>query len=332
MQHFKKLLIMLLTALFAVPAYLSMAFADVNEESRSKAYLIMALPRAIPISQLDNSALIDLRTKEEYNANHIKGASKLGYDDALKAIESGKLDNKALLFVYTTSPKNSYSQALEDSENMQTYMNDERQGPIRRLISFVLSLFGISPGSTDTGTGIEETPDYGTIGGTEDEIVGGITGEEIEGSIPPVVDETEENENEMEEPTPPEEENMLGENNNSLLPPLEEITLPGEDNTSIEDNTSDTEDTMDDTEDSEEQQDVAFNPLLPNNGQNEETMPGNGIDDTSNTGISDTEETIIPYEQVDPNPAYNAQQTMSLEKLTKALSQRGYNFTIIPFN
>ena len=308
MQHFKKLLIMLLTALFAVPVYVSMAFADVNEESESKAYLIMALPDAVPISQLNNSALIDLRTEEAFIANPIKDASNMGYYDALKAVESGMLDNRALLFVYTTSPKNTYSQDLEDSENsegMVTYQNEERNGPIRNLISFVLSIFGINRGSTDTGdtgTGIGETPGYGPVEDTENETVGGITGEEVEEPTLPVVGETDEDE--MEEPIPPEENNMLGENDNSLLPPLEQITPP------VEDNASDTENNTGN------QQDVAFNPLLP--GNNQDTQDG--------------EETIIPYQQINPNPVDNAQQSMSMEKLTKALNQRGYNFTIIPFN
>jgi hypothetical protein len=299
MQHFRNLIVIVLTALFAVPAYLSMAYADVSAESQGKAFLIMAIPNTIPISQLNNSALIDLRAKEAFNANPIKGASNMDYADALKAIESGKLDNKALLFVYTTSPKSSYSQDLEDSESMQTYQNERRQGPIRRLISFIMSLFGTTSGSTNTGTGVE---------GTGNEPVGGITGEETDQPKPPVIGGSEDEE--MGQPTPP-EEITVGDNGNGFLPPLEEITPPvnEEDNNSLseEDNASDN------SELTNQEEPVAFNPLLPANNQ-------------------DNEETIIPVQPVKPGTDENIQKTMNLEKITKALSQRGYNFTVIPFN
>ncbi len=355
MQQLRKLMVILLAALFAVPAYVSMTFAEVSEANDSKAYLIMALPGTVPISQLDRSAVIDLRSKEAFSVNPIKGASNMSYDDALEMIESGKLDNSALLFVYTDSPKATYGQDLEATAGMETYQSQGRVGPIRRLISFVMSLFGLSP-ANNTEEGIEDTPGYGPIEGTEGEPIGGIVGEEVEAPTPPAIDETA-IEDEIESPTLPEEEGtMIGENNSGLLPPLEEITPPvdEEDNTSLseEEGTTDTGDNSEDNSEVSDQEEVAFNPLGDGNTNpgseemDDNTMPIAGNPETgdmsTDMGSDGDDETIIAAQPINPGTDSNlgetedteesAQQTMSVEALTKALNQRGYNLTVIPFN
>lgn len=341
MKQFKRLLAIFLAALCAIPASISLLFAEAAETDK-RAYLIMALPSAIPISQLDNSVVIDMRSKEAFKAYPIKGASNMSYDEALKAVEQGKLDNRALLFVYTTPTKAAYGQDMEGTEGMETYMDQgERVGPIRRLIQFVMSLFGITP---EEDTGLEDTPEYA-----------GTT--YIPPYIPPTIEDT--SEEEVEDTTLPEENNWeediteddtsLGENNYGLLPPLEEVTMPTEeDNTSLtenteEDNTSLTEEDTADLENSEdesEEQDVVANPLIIGGDsgtdvdQTEDaTMPiaGNADDTSLGIGAGTEEETIIPAEPV-ISEEDNAQQPMSVERLTKALQQRGYNLTIIPFD
>lgn len=344
MQQLRKLMVILLAALFAVPAYVSMTFAEVSEANDSKAYLIMALPGTVPISQLDRSAVIDLRSKEAFSVNPIKGASNMSYDDALEMIESGKLDNSALLFVYTDSPKATYGQDLEATAGMETYQSQGRVGPIRRLISFVMSLFGLSP-ANNTEEGIAGTPGYGPIEGTEGEPIGGIVGEEVEAPTPPAIDETA-IEDEIESPTLPEEEGtIIGENNSGLLPPLEEITPPVDE----EDNTSLSEEDSSEVSDQEE---VAFNPLGDGNRNpgseemDDNTMPIAGNPETgdmsTDMGSDGDDETIIAAQPINSGTDSNlgetedteesAQQTMSVETLTKALNQRGYNLTVIPFD
>ena len=357
MQQLRKFMVILLTALFAVPAYVSMTFAEVKEANDSKAYLIMALPGTVPISQLDSSAIIDLRSKEAFSANPIKGASNMSYDEALKTVESGKLDNRALLFVYTDSPKATYGQDLESTDGMETYQRQGRVGPIRRLISFVMSLFGLSP-ENGSEEGIEDTPGYGPIEGTEGEAIGGIAGEEFGAPTPPAIEE-EANEW-VGDPTPPvEEATMIGENNSGLLPPLEEITPPvnEEDNTSLseEEGSNDTVDNAEDSSEISDEEEFAVNPLVDENmnpGSEEmedNPMPIAGNPETEDmlTGIgADNDETIIAAQPIDPRIDGNlgetegteedtkesAQQTMSVEALTKALNQRGHNLTVIPFN
>lgn len=343
MNHFKKLLVIFLTTIFVIPVYISTLFAEASETDK-KAYLIMALPAAVPISQLDNSAIIDLRPKEAFKAYPIKGASNMDYNETLKAVEEGRLDNRALLFVYTSTPKTAYGQDMEETEGMETYQDRRsgRVGPIRRLIQFVTGLFGITPDeSTEEGTGLEETPE---IGGTTEDIP----------PIPPIVGDTSE-----EEPgdyTLPDEDNLeedieditegedtiLGENNNNngLFPPLEEITMPTEEeDTSLTENNEEEGESEEGEGDSEEQQVIAANPLIgggSGTGANQNTtMPVVGNSDTTDSslgiGSGNDEETIVPAEPVNMEEEDNAQQTMSIETLTKELKQRGYNLTIIPF-
>jgi hypothetical protein len=327
MQHVKKIIISLLTALLIVPIYSAMALADVNEEGNGRAYLILAFPNSVPTSEVKNSALIDLRSKKAFSENPtLKGATNMNYRDALKALERGKLDNKALLFVYTTSPKDVYNQSLEDSQAMETYQNEStngtRQGPIRRLISFVLSLFSntgntnssTNTGSTGIGSDTGETPGMGPISGTETEEDSGISEEEnnqLPPPIPPAVSETESNEmvpppvptpeivgesetDQMNQPTLSEDEPayFASQNNTGILPPLQNVSTT--DNASNTDNESMSEEdngTGENMNEANSGQNVVSNPLLPkgtpndanNNQSGKNTMPVVGNTGTNNT-------------------------------------------------
>ena len=138
------------------------------------------------------------------------------------------------------------------------------------------------------------------------------------------------------------EDTILGENNNNngLFPPLEEITMPTEEeDTSLTENNEEEGESEEGEGDSEEQQVIAANPLIgggSGTGTNQNTtMPVVGNSDTTDSslgiGSGNDEETIVPAEPVNMEEEDNAQQTMSIETLTKELKQRGYNLTIIPF-
>ncbi|MDY6821202.1 MAG: hypothetical protein SVN78_06240 [Deferribacterota bacterium] len=336
MKSIKGVITILLTLILTCPMILSNAYATRISEGSTKAYLMVALPENLALSQLDKTSLINL-TEGGLDKLPIKGAKNMSYNKAVRSVESGELNNKALLFVYAPGVKGKAVQGSA-STGQETASTATNGGIISRIIGFIRSLLGIE--TPEEEAPIEET---GDLGGTEQGI--GYMPPTEEGVTPPAEEEmTQAPDEEVvppvagEETTPPDEEGMtpptegeVDEATTGLLPPLEQPSeQPGEiEEVAEEEQAEETEEVAGEEQPGETEELAEEEQPSETEETAEEEQPG----ETEEVADNESEATIIPVQPVNPGGENTGESMtpMALQNLGKTLQQMGYRYTIIPF-
>lgn len=328
MKSIKGVITILLTLILTCPMILSNAYATRISEGSTKAYLMVALPENLALSQLDKTSLINL-TEGGLDKLPIKGAKNMSYNKAVRSVESGELNNKALLFVYAPGVKGKAVQGSA-STGQETASTATNGGIISRIIGFIRSLLGIE--TPEEEAPIEET---GDLGGTEQGI--GYMPPTEEGVTPPAEEEmTQAPDEEVvppvagEETTPP-TEGEVDEATTGLLPPLEQPSeQPGEiEEVAEEEQAEETEEVAGEEQPGETEELAEEEQPSETEETAEEEQPG----ETEEVADNESEATIIPVQPVNPGGENTGESMtpMALQNLGKTLQQMGYRYTIIPF-